>query len=224
MIFNYFRTFQDESQLLVELLGQSDQVQLRAVSSETPIPQLICDPPAQGWLVDSRAVREWQIVLNDVRRGSRAPIILCDLISSNTERLSARLKFDGYLFIDLSLPAEQLRRLIQTTFNATHCLTHDSAHPYKVESAADGLRSITHSDPTNTRILNLITHGLSDRSISASMCLSRQTVRNRISRMLHDGGFENRTSLALYYAHANRYRVTYELFAVDEPALRTSLK
>ena len=46
------------------------------------------------------------------------------------------------------------------------------------------------------RIAQLVALGLSDREISDMLCHSNQSIRNKISRLLADHGYPNRTSIA----------------------------
>lgn len=52
-------------------------------------------------------------------------------------------------------------------------------------------------DTTSREILALVAIGLPNRDIAERMCLSYQTVRNRVSHLLDATGAINRTQLAL---------------------------
>ena len=52
-------------------------------------------------------------------------------------------------------------------------------------------------DETDRRILVLLTQGMSDSDIAEKIHYGVQSVRNRVSRMLHRSGFRNRTELAV---------------------------
>lgn len=60
-------------------------------------------------------------------------------------------------------------------------------------SDADDANALTGLD---REITHLVVRGMSDREISEVVNFSTQTVRNRISRILRDNGFSNRTELA----------------------------
>ena len=60
-------------------------------------------------------------------------------------------------------------------------------------SDADDAKALTGLD---REITHLVVRGMSDREISEVVNFSTQTVRNRISRILRDNGFSNRTELA----------------------------
>jgi DNA-binding NarL/FixJ family response regulator len=63
------------------------------------------------------------------------------------------------------------------------------------------LRDIT--DDTDRKILLLISQGKFDKEISQELCLSLQTIRNRVSRILTESGARNRTHLAVLYTNGN---------------------
>ena len=58
-------------------------------------------------------------------------------------------------------------------------------------------------DETDHRIATLVALGLPSRVIAERVCLSYQTVRNRISRIFDITGVSNRTQLALWWTRIN---------------------
>lgn len=58
-------------------------------------------------------------------------------------------------------------------------------------------RSIDALSPSDKRLIGFIAQGLPDRQIAAEMHLSLQTIRNRVSRLLHTFELSNRTQLAV---------------------------
>lgn len=118
--------------------------------------------------------------------------------------------FDGWIPLDLALPPRQIM------FNANQVL-RDSA---KVARSARGRVSkptnlpleidLTVADEINLGILRLLAFGLSDRDIASALQLSPGTIRNRISHMLRSNGFDNRTSLTLYFLRLHRLRCLHE--------------
>lgn len=63
--------------------------------------------------------------------------------------------------------------------------------------AGDGHVEFMETDDTGRRILVLLARGMSDHEIGEAIGLNVQTVRNRVSRLLHSFGKHNRTQLAL---------------------------
>lgn len=62
--------------------------------------------------------------------------------------------------------------------------------------------SLIPGDDFDRSILELLRIGLVDREIADVVCLSSQTVRNRVSAMLQRSGLDNRTNLAWTYTNA----------------------
>lgn len=62
--------------------------------------------------------------------------------------------------------------------------------------------SLVPRDEFDRSILELLRMGLGDREIADVVCLSSQTVRNRVSAMLQRSGLDNRTHLAWTYTNA----------------------
>ena len=60
------------------------------------------------------------------------------------------------------------------------------------------LENLSESDRV---LVSLITQGLPDRQIAGEMHLSLQTIRNRVSRLLHTFDVSNRTQLALVFSN-----------------------
>lgn len=58
---------------------------------------------------------------------------------------------------------------------------------------------ISYKDHIDEEIAAMIASGMADQEISNHLYLSLQTIRNRVSRMLHDSGVRNRTHLAMVY-------------------------
>ena len=58
-------------------------------------------------------------------------------------------------------------------------------------------------DATDRRIIELVAHGLTNRTIAEHLHLSHQTVRNRITRIFDVTGVSNRTQLAVAWLRLN---------------------
>lgn len=109
--------------------------------------------------------------------------------------------------LDMSLPLDVL---------VTRVADLGTACPKHPETLL--LSNLTPNDPVSTPIGNpqagidstmstLVAHGFTDQQIARTMYYSRQTVRNRISRMLKDQHLDNRTGLAT--SHLNSSFQTY---------------
>jgi DNA-binding NarL/FixJ family response regulator len=113
----------------------------------------------------------------------------------------ADLGFDGHINANLAEPPYKLARdFIETVRAAT---TRGTRPPLDRAMLIDypNLDTVTDGDDTNRKILALLAIGREDREIAGAVCLSRQTVRNRVSNMLGVSGMKNRTQLAVFYVH-----------------------
>ena len=206
----YFHTFQDVSQLLCELVGPNEHLTMTAISTETPCTDRPTVMP-DAWIVDMSSLLGWTECSRTSHGQGRTPV-LASLDSVDQPNVWCRkLNVDGLIHLDLSRPASDLARHIIEVVTSTAVSSASTAAGATCAVSTTTVSAVTRDDQVNTRILNLITHGLSDKDIAASMCLSTHTVRNRISRMLQDGGFQNRTSLALFFSNATRERIRLQL-------------
>jgi DNA-binding NarL/FixJ family response regulator len=102
--------------------------------------------------------------------------------------------------------ARPIRDLHRTILDvATRPSAIDPAHVQQARRRLkmSGLASVTGIDATDRRMLQLLTLGWTDRQIADDVCLSLQSVRNRMSRLLNKFGMSNRTQLALHIAASN---------------------
>lgn len=77
-----------------------------------------------------------------------------------------------------------------------------TTHPYQTTPQQDmepPIGPISYKDHVDEEIAAMIASGMADQEISNHLYLSLQTIRNRVSRMLHDSGVRNRTHLAMVY-------------------------
>jgi DNA-binding NarL/FixJ family response regulator len=72
----------------------------------------------------------------------------------------------------------------------------------EIERSLDstGLLALMSFNSTDTSILSYLCDGMTDKEIAQRVYLSAQTIRNRVSAMLHKTGKTNRTQLALSFA------------------------
>ena len=76
--------------------------------------------------------------------------------------------------------------------------SHHRPHPPSPEIDPP-IGPISYKDHIDEEIAAMIASGMADQEISNHLYLSLQTIRNRVSRMLHDSGVRNRTHLAMIY-------------------------
>lgn len=96
--------------------------------------------------------------------------------------------------LDMSLTIEDLvAQLVEVCGSCPrHPETLFTEHIDVLAGGKDGM-SLSTMDDT---IANLVVRGLSDRTIADMVHYSNQTIRNKVSRILKDYGFDNRTELA----------------------------
>ncbi len=219
-----FHTFQDSSHLLCELLEAGDELELTPYSAE--IFSRISDErdAPDAWLIDVTSLPSWRVHDAHTRQSGRLPTIGAMDVAVWPDGLARQLNIDNLVHIDLSRPASVLRNQIAQVVRSTVVTaTHGTAPTFEFDHDA-ALAVVTRDNETNRRILVLLSHGLSDKHISSSISMSTQTVRNRISRMLHDGGFDNRTSLALFFTKATRERIHREMHPTDNEPRRITFR
>lgn len=95
-------------------------------------------------------------------------------------------------------PVKELHKIVLDAAANVPLLTAAAAGSAKKRLADSGYVWIDQLDETDRKMLELLTRGYTDRRISNEVCLSLQTVRNRISRMLKKLKLSNRTQLALH--------------------------
>lgn len=103
--------------------------------------------------------------------------------------------------VDMAWPVSRLRDAIIRIGEGSYEL---DTHP--VWGRVDRPLSMAHSsvevrDDTDVALLQMVTIGLSDTEIAEVMEVAPQTIRNRVSYMLHSNGLSNRTQLAWVFVH-----------------------
>ncbi len=181
------------------------------MSTESPEYVELRDNVPDAWIVDATSLASWRERSDFDTMSRMVPVIVAIKSVPKPDDWVRTLRVDNWVFLDLSLTEAQLSQRITDVVSASSIITSSTVHSPTVHVADVTVLSLTREDKVNTRILNLISHGLSDKDIASSMCLSAHTVRNRISRMLQDNGVENRTSLALLFSQSNRERTRQQL-------------
>ena len=195
----YFHRFQTEAELICGLLDHSGAT-VTAVSTEFP-GRLSTPLAPDAVLVDPQSAKAWgQLEQLLSLPGCRLVADLCPP-ALDTDN-APRGRYDGRVFLDLSLPPWELMRRVVDAVARCHVDGTTAVRPGG--RASPPVERIARGNPTDERILALIAFGMSDKEIAGSLCLSSQTVRNRISRLLHEGSFNNRTALAVHFLQTTR--------------------
>lgn len=199
MNIQYFHTFQTESELFCSLFDDLATT-FTAVSAEMPdLTAGLVAPDAI--LVDSHSSNTWHMPDD---HGTRTT---CRLLAFSREPARGPVeltqgRFDGRVFLDLSLPPWSVMRHVVDT--VARCPRGPAETRQIGLPSTPTLDAIIRGDSVNKHILTLLAFGMSDKEISSSLCLSNQTIRNRMSRMLHDGQIGNRTALAVLFLESKR--------------------
>lgn len=100
-------------------------------------------------------------------------------------------------------PVKELHKIVLDAAANVPLLTSAVVGSAKKRLTESGYVWIDQLDETDRKMLELLTRGYTDRKISNEVCLSLQTVRNRISRLLKKLKLSNRTQLALHASRLN---------------------
>ena len=116
--------------------------------------------------------------------------------SAMTVLEAARLGFGRVIDADHE-PEELARRITAAPGSSTWMLDSIEEFPVGSGQGAPRLGDFCRDD-TDRRVVELIVGGLSDAEIAIELNFAVQSVRNKISKMLHRSGFRNRTDLAVH--------------------------
>ena len=145
---------------------------------------------AEWWAVESRLTSPLSIPRLIGTRGQE----------SLTKRQIALLGFDGQIGVAQPIPPWEWATSLRQTLAATETRgTREPIDPSTLQRMVGDFKNIALADSINARILSLLALGMFDRQIASVMCLSTQSVKNRISKMLRATDLPNRTALAIAY-------------------------
>lgn len=137
------------------------------------------------------------LVCLDLIRRHHPDVKVIMMAASRDERLiAAALERGASAFIvksvhPLDLPSAIRQTVERTVFHAT---------PLAHRAQDDRSGGLT---PRELEILDAVSHGLSNKAISAALCVTEQTVKFHLTNVYRKLGVHNRTS-ALRYAHEHR--------------------
>jgi two-component system response regulator DevR len=156
------------------------------------------------------------VALVDVRLGDANGLQLVEWISSNRPNchvivLTAFESDDSFVashehgasaYLIKSTSCDHLISVIRDVANGRRFISDVNVAPAKARLAQKRTRRLESLSDSDQRLVSLISQGLPDRQIAAEMHLSLQTIRNRVSRLLHTFEVANRTQLALIFTQA----------------------
>ena len=112
-------------------------------------------------------------------------------------------EYGAAAFTVKSTSCDHLVSVVRDLVNGYHLLRDEHVQLAKERVADRRTRNFDALSASDQRLIGLIAQGLPDRQIAAEMHLSLQTIRNRVSRLLHTFQLSNRTQLAVLVAQTN---------------------
>lgn len=153
------------------------------------------------------------VAIVDVRIGDDNGLRLVEWISSNRpechvivltafesdESFVASHEHGASAFLIKSTSCDHLIAVIRDVATGRRFISDVNVAPARARLARKQSRRLEGLTDSDQRLVGLIAQGLPDRQIAAEMHLSLQTIRNRVSRLLHTFEISNRTQLALIF-------------------------
>jgi two-component system response regulator DevR len=190
------------AQTLAFTLGAEDDIDVTATASsvEAAIAQFSDDH---------------DVAIVDVRLGDDNGLRLVEWVSSNRPNchvivLTAFESDDSFVashehgasaYLIKSTSCDHLISVIRDVATGRKFISDVNVAPAKGRLARKQTRRLENLSESDQRLVSMIAQGLPDRQIAAEMHLSLQTIRNRVSRLLHTFEIANRTQLALIFNH-----------------------
>ena len=155
------------------------------------------------------------VAVVDVRLGTKNGLDLVAWISDNhpecrtivltafesDDALVASHEHGASAFLIKSTSCDHLISVIRDVARGQRFISDVNIAPSKMRLAQRQTRRLENLSDSDQRLVSLIAQGLPDRQIAAEMHLSLQTIRNRVSRLLHTFEVANRTQLAFIVNH-----------------------
>jgi DNA-binding NarL/FixJ family response regulator len=138
------------------------------------------------------------VILHGCDGGLKRPKVIA--MSENLTDFAYLTALDGKAdaLISRSQNLNEIRRVLLETVAGEKFFTEADERHIRQRCRPFSVRYIVPMlDPTDREILQLVARGLSDKEISSEVFMAHQTVRNRVSRLLHNFAVRNRTELAV---------------------------
>lgn len=156
---------------------------------------------------------DYDVAIVDVRLGDDNGLRLVEWISTNRpdcrtivltafdsdESFVASHENGAYAYLIKSTSCDHLISVIRDVADGRRFISDVNVAPAKARLFRRQSRRLENLGESDQRLVSLIAQGLPDRQIAAEMHLSLQTIRNRVSRLLHTFEVANRTQLALIF-------------------------
>jgi DNA-binding CsgD family transcriptional regulator len=154
-------------------------------------------------MVPARSVDCWFAIEGQIPQRITMPRILVVISPERSKLWNSEMAeeagFDGLVVHDPKSPNSGFTSRFTSAVYA--CTTAGARQPTRLPDIArcPSLDDITQGDSLNLRILQLNSLGRTHEEIALALDRAPQTVRNRISAMIHRAGVRNHTELAITY-------------------------
>ncbi|MBF2058524.1 MAG: response regulator transcription factor [Cyanobacterium sp. T60_A2020_053] len=160
------------------------------------IPDLIiCDvmmPEMDGYafVEEVRNNAQWNLI----------PVIFLSAKGQSKDKIKG-LTTGADVYMVKPFEPEELVAQVQSTLNQTHRLMGSNPIISDNRIRIQVPKSVELT-PTETRVVNLVAQGLSNREISTELGVSQRTIESHVSNMLNKTGLHNRTELSRWAIQA----------------------
>ena len=135
--------------------------------------------------------------LSEIRQNHRLewlPVILLSAKGQTKDRIKG-LKTGADVYLIKPFEPEELVAQVQSTLNQTNRLMGSSQKRSENITRIQVPKSVELT-PTETKVVNFVAQGMSNREIAGELKVSQRTVESHVSNMLNKTGLHNRTELS----------------------------
>ncbi len=135
--------------------------------------------------------------LSEIRQNPRLewlPVILLSAKGQTKDRIKG-LKTGADVYLIKPFEPEELVAQVQSTLNQTNRLMGSSQKRSENITRIQVPKSVELT-PTETKVVNFVAQGMSNREIAGELKVSQRTVESHVSNMLNKTGLHNRTELS----------------------------
>lgn len=135
--------------------------------------------------------------LSEIRQNPRLewlPVILLSAKGHTKDRIKG-LKTGADVYLIKPFEPEELVAQVQSTLNQTNRLMGSSQKRTENITRIQVPKSVELT-PTETKVVNFVAQGMSNREIAGELKVSQRTVESHVSNMLNKTGLHNRTELS----------------------------
>ncbi len=122
------------------------------------------------------------------------PVIFLSAKGQTKDRIQG-LNKGADVYLVKPFEPDELVAQVQSTLNQTHRLMNSTPKKGEVTPRIQVPKNVELT-PTETKVVNLVAQGMSNREISNELGVSQRTVESHVSNMLNKTGLHNRTELS----------------------------